>query len=281
MGSISKSFSLLLIVLLAVSSLIMAKPAFAQTPTTTPTTTFPPIPTPSVPEFTVQLVGPSVNVPTTYSLNQSSGQIVAKIGYTNEYSAVNITIKNQPFTHQVIDSSGDTTYFYYSVRIKPHNEDDWVDVYNLYNGYTIQSNSIYTTISISIEGQSDSPLTAIAGNQSDIQVEALIGYITGSGDPFIYSPYVFHGSESGWSNTQTLSIPANIPLSPTPAPSSSTSTVTPTPTLTSVSSAPNASLLLITTIALVVIAFLLAIIIFLLLYIRKRRTAFPQTTPTS
>ena len=45
MGSVSKSFSLLLIVLLAVSSLIIAKPAFAQT-----------IPTPSVPEFTVQNV---------------------------------------------------------------------------------------------------------------------------------------------------------------------------------------------------------------------------------
>src|SRR5208283_4947534 len=83
MSGISKSFSLLLILILAVSSLTIKKPAFAQ------------FPTPSVPEFTVQLVGPSVDVPTTYSLNQSSGQIVAQIGYTNEYSNIVITIKNQ------------------------------------------------------------------------------------------------------------------------------------------------------------------------------------------
>src|SRR5208283_4034825 len=53
MSGISKSFSLLLIVLLAVSSLIMAKPAFAQTPT--PST----IPKPSVPEFTITLISSS------------------------------------------------------------------------------------------------------------------------------------------------------------------------------------------------------------------------------
>jgi uncharacterized protein (UPF0333 family) len=43
MGRISKKFSLLFVLILAVSSIIMAKPAFAQT-----------IPTPSVPTFTIQ-----------------------------------------------------------------------------------------------------------------------------------------------------------------------------------------------------------------------------------
>ena len=51
MGSIGKSFSSLLIVLLAVSSLIMATPAFAQTPTPTPQYT--PTPAPTIPEPTV------------------------------------------------------------------------------------------------------------------------------------------------------------------------------------------------------------------------------------
>jgi hypothetical protein len=51
MSSISKSFSLLLVLILAVSSLIVAKPALAQTPTPTPQYT--PTPTPTIPEPTV------------------------------------------------------------------------------------------------------------------------------------------------------------------------------------------------------------------------------------
>ncbi len=249
---------MLLVLVLAVSSLIMAKPAFAQTPTPTP------IPTPSVPQFTVQLVGPSVDVPTTYSLNQSSGQIVAQIGYTNEYSNIVVTIKNQAYTSN------------YNIQIKDHNQtDNWGDLYTTAGGgtYPLQSpDSNYTGISISIEE------VGLAGRQIDIQVQAMYGTVVNTKPPSISGAiapnYIFEGETSDWSPTQTVTIPANIPLSPTPAPSSSTSTLTPTPTptLTSVSSASYASLLLITTIAFVVIAFLLAIIIFLLLYMRKRNT---------
>lgn len=268
MGSISKSFSLLIVLILAASSLIMAKPAFAQTSTLTP----------SVPEFTVQLAGPSVNVPTTYSLNQSTGQVEAQIGYTNKYSYLNIIVKNQPFTPYTSNDYGNVIQLMYNVRIKANDNGNWVEVYNPYNGYPIQSNSTYTTIQIPIEGNMDGPLTAIAGSQIDIQVEALIGYVhrvvIGWG-----APWVFNGTQGSWSNTQTLSVPANVPLSPTPAPSSSTSTQKPmqTPLSTAVSSASYASLLLVTTVALVVIAVLLAVIIFLLIYFRKRRIAFPQT----
>ena len=123
-GCVSKSFLLLFIVILATSSLIGAKTVFAQTPTPTP------IPTPSVPQFTVQPVGPPYTVPTTYSLNQSSGQIVANIGYTNEYSAVNITIKNQHFT-PYNDSSGYTIELYYNIQIKNADANNWGDLYAL------------------------------------------------------------------------------------------------------------------------------------------------------
>jgi hypothetical protein len=51
MSSISKSFSLILILILAVSSLIVAKPALAQIPTPTPQYT--PTPTSTIPEPTV------------------------------------------------------------------------------------------------------------------------------------------------------------------------------------------------------------------------------------
>jgi hypothetical protein len=264
MGNASKTFALILTLTIAISSLslIIIKPSYAQDATPTPSPT--PLPTPSVPEFTVQLVGPSVDVPTTYSLNQSSGQIVAQIGYTNEYSALNITMKNQPFTPYLSDYYGNIIQLMYNVRIKPHNGDNWVEVYSPYNAYPIQSNSDYTTISISIEGQMDSPLGAIAGTKSDIQVEALIGYIHVVVIGFS-TPWVFNGTESSWSNTQTLSIPANIPLSPTPAPSSSSSTPTLSPTKSAAS-----SLALIIAVSLVVIAFLLAVIVALLFYIRKQ-----------
>ena len=266
MGNVNKNFSLLLILILAASSLIMAKPAFAQTPTPVPTST------PSVPEFTVELVGPPYTVPTTYSLNQSSGQVVANIGYSNEYSDVVVTVKNQPF---------DATYgsLYYNIRAEEHNETgSWFyplePIFQMDQTYPTQStDSDYTNISLNIQ-------TFGHGTQYDIQVEAMLGNVEDINPTVIGGDYVFEGSTSVWSNAQTISVPANIPLSPTPAPSTSTPTLS--PTSTSISSIPNSSLLLITTAAVVVIVFLLAIIIFLLLYMRKRRIVFSQTkTPSN
>lgn len=148
----------------------------------------------------------------------------------------------------------------YNVRIKPNNEtNSWVEVYNPDNEYPIQSNSDYTTISLSIEGQMDSPLNTIAGTQSDIQVEALIGYVhrvvIGFG-----APWFFNGTESGWSNTQTVSIPANVPLN---SPSTRSTPIGNTPT--------TSFWIMTTTISVIVIALLLAVIIILLIHSRKRR----------
>ena len=263
MGSISKSFSLLVIVLLVVSSLIMAKPAFAQTTTPAPST----IPTPSVPEFTTQLVGPSYTVPTTYSLDPNTGQIVAKIGYYDKYSYIVLTIKNQPFT-SFNDNNGNQILFYYNVQTKGHNlNNSFVDLYNTNDGgnYPTQStDSDYTNISMPI-GE-----IPAGGTSIDIQVQAMIGYVGSKFKSGLLSGYVFVGQTSAWSSTQTVSIPASTPLSSTSTAPSATST----PTLTPVNSAPSSStLLLITAIAFVVIVFLLAVIIFLLLYMRKRRIA--------
>jgi len=262
MGSISKSFSLLLILILAVSILIRAKPAFAQTPTP------PPIPTPSVPEFTVQPVGPSYTVPTTYSLNSTTGQVVAQIGYLVEYSYVVVTIKNQPYN----SSYGS---LYYNIQISKHDANSWTDLYQPYNpdiegpGYPTQSDSDYTNISIPVNnGQNGYITIPPVGGQTDIQVKAMIGNVVRLSSGI--NNWAFEGETSGWSNTETVTLPATTHLSPTPTPSSS---YTSTPTVTSVSSAPNSSLLLITTIALVAIVFLLVVIISLLLYMKKRRIA--------
>jgi len=272
MGSINKSFLLLLILILAASSLMMAKPAFAKT-----------IPTPSVPTFTVQPIGPSYTVPTTYSLNQSSGLIVAQLGYIVEYPNVQVTIKNQPFTPYFNESIGQEISLYYNIQVSPHGENSWTDIYDFtpygaYQYYPEQSaDSGYTNISIGVISGPDGQNAFIpVGAQTDIQVQAIIGYIASTyvppspSQPFTmgYTNYSFVGETSSWSNTETVTIPADIPLSPTPAPTSSPSALTPTTTQTSVTSASYASLLLI---ALVVIAVLLAVIVFLLLYVRKRK----------
>ena len=243
-GCINKSFLLLLIVILAATSLMIAKPAFSQTPSPS---SFP-IHTPSVPTFTVKPVGPPFTVPTTYSLNQSSGQVVAQIGYVIEYPNVLVTIKNQPFT-PYIDSSGNTVSFYYNIRIIDNQTSDWIDLYNA-GGYPLQStDSDYTNVSIPVIygqlGTSESGGVIPTGAQTDIQVEAMIGYITSTyvaynpNPPYIggYYTYSFVGQTSNWSPTQTVTIPTNIPLGSTPVPSSS-----PTPSSNSTSmSTPSSS----------------------------------------
>lgn len=250
----SKCLVPLLIATLTLSSLTMAKSVFAQS-----------IPIPSVPEFTANLVGPPYVVNTTYSLDQDTGEIVPELGYTNQYSFLNITIKNQPYSPFVNPTNGLTYQLMYNVRIKPHNEtDSWIEVFSPYNdAYIRQSDSDYTTISLSIHDQPYSSLGSITGIQADIQVEALIGVITGilalptnGGFPSV-SP-VFNGTESGWSNTQTIDVPANILSTPNPP----------------ATNYPSISFLLITiAISLIAIAGLLTVIIALLLLLRKRKTS--------
>jgi hypothetical protein len=256
MDNMGKSFALILILIMAISSLslMIVKPAIAQT-----------MPKPSVPIFTVKPVGPPQTVPTTYSLDQSSGKVVAHLGYVIEYPTVVVTIKNQPFT-PYIDSSGNTVSVFYNIQImygQISNSSTWTDICNPNSSfsYAIQStDSDYTNISIPvINGESGSNYRGIipVGTQTDIQVEAMIGSVilTQEYNPFVgnYNTYSFVGQTSSWSPTQTVTIPAYIPLSPTPSPLSS-----------------NSSLLLI---ALIVIAFLLAVIISLLLLMRHRKTA--------
>ena len=220
MGCLTNGLVSVLILTMAISclTLMLIRPANAQTAASSPS----PIPIPSIPEFTVQLIGPPYIVNTTYSFDQDTGKIVPQVGFTNQYSYLEIKIKNQPFTR--FDQNGNTVQIQYNVRIKQSNEiNNWVEVYNPYNGYPIQANSdAYTTFNITIEGGWDSPLGSIAGTQSDIQVEALAGYVHRMvvWSPSFGAPYVFNGTESGWGKTQTISVPENIPLTtPTSIPS--------------------------------------------------------------
>ena len=267
MGSISKSFPLLLIVLLAVSSLIIAKPIFAQTPT----------PTPSVPIFTLKFVAQPYYVAPTTTIDPYSGEnVTTQAGYYTENQSIEITIQNQPYSYSY---NGSSVWVEYNVQVKGHFADSWTTPFE-FDQWTggnlpIQSSSGFTVISVPagnypVGGEVDIRVQALSVSQATLIDYPNLGTTIGA---YGVQGYRIEAT-SDWSNTQTITIPASSTSSspsPTPVPSSSTSTLTPTPTLTSVSSASYASLLLITTIAVVVIAFLLAVIIFLLLHMRKRK----------
>jgi hypothetical protein len=230
MGSVSESFSLLIIALLAISSLIMVKPAFAQTPTPTPQ----PIPTPYVPEFTINYVNSSYYVPESYVRNPITGQIVidpytgkdaTNPPYYKNNSTVELIITNQPFVPYT-DSSGNRINFFYNVRIKwlapAPNEtfstpQDWVYIYSAQE-LPIASNSQYTVLNY--------PPARPTGIVEGFQVQAMIGSI--QKDPN-YPPSLnfstFVGETSDWSNTQSLVMPDSndYPIYTTPAATSTDS----------------------------------------------------------
>ena len=159
MGGISKSFSLLLILILAVSILTMVKPVFAQSNDANDMIVPPPngdnIPTPSIPEFTVHVV---------------------------DSSNFEVIITNQPFT-PFNDSHGNPVQFVYSVRVglltALVNSDNWTELYDADGGYIAQSSIQTTTISINLadgnhEYGESTPIPV--GSQFFVEVEAIIGY---------------------------------------------------------------------------------------------------------
>ena len=152
------------------------------TPTPQPTGT---IPRPSVPEFTAEFAG----------------------------SSLEVTIKNQPEPLMAMVSN---TSLYYGFRFKDHmNIQDWnyAPLYyvlpSTYGTYYNASDSEYTVVSFPLGKY---PLTGISSSgQIDMQVVALIGNEV----PTNYengTVYTFIGPTSGWSNTQTVA----IPVSPSP-----------------------------------------------------------------
>jgi hypothetical protein len=188
------------------------------------------IPKPSVPEFTLNIVDHSYDVPTTYSTDPYTGENITHPGYHVKRIALEMTIKNQPFVPYYDADSGWNISFYYNIRIKGYYSEDWIELYRPSDGYPTQSDSEYTVISLGTLADGLSIVTNAkmidvpSGGQVDFQVEAMVGYVhrenISIGMPG--SGWVFTGETSGWSNIQTLTIPTST-SSPTPSPSVSTS----------------------------------------------------------
>lgn len=187
---------------------------------------------PSIPEFTVQYIDNSYDVPPTYGVDQFTGKtVITKEGYHVDNKSIMFTVKNQPFA-PYNDSSGNSIDIYYNFRFKGSFGDVWSFYpFNLdgrsaiaYNGYSwgtgdlspkiSQSSMDYTTTSInlmillSIASGYTGSVSYPAGGQIEFQAQALVGTIDCEPSGLLAgSYYTFTGETSGWSETQTITLP--------------------------------------------------------------------------
>jgi hypothetical protein len=192
----------------------------------------PPIPTPAIPKYSLEYSDTFAYYPsiTTYSTNPYNGNTTSTTIPERyiENRAVNITIKNEPYPAII---NGYPTNLYYNFRVKPHFGDFWVT-----EGFTYfpmnDTSGIVGAGDFYLWAPSDSENTTIqysvsslqAGDAIDIQVEAVWGYnytiLTSIGNIALSTrnSTVFTYQTSGWSNTQTITIPVPetaVPSSPT------------------------------------------------------------------
>ena len=209
----------MLIVVLFLSSLVMVETAFAQS-----------IPAPSVPEFTLEYVDNSYDVPptTTSTINPYNNQTttITVPGYHVKNMTIDLTIRNQLIPSSI---EGNKSYLLFYVRLKGHYGDEWIYPYTAINSYPVQSNSDYTIISFptsygitTIYGENIGYLQA--GDQIDFQIKAILAYgynFSLSAAYPVYSYDYVGVAASDWSKTQTITIGENQTPSPetTPTPS--------------------------------------------------------------
>jgi hypothetical protein len=187
------------------------------------------IQTPGVPEFSLVYADNSYMVPPTYSIDEYTGKSEIISGnYPVVNRTIHFTIKNQPF-NGYYDSNGNNIRLYYHIRYKGSYGNTWSD-YSRIEGNSIifqdtlvfaASNSSYTEASVYeyvVDGgpvgdrlQRLLEISLPVQGKIDFQVQALIGYptlmFTGPIGDFMQYYYNFTGKASGWSETQTLTIP--------------------------------------------------------------------------
>jgi hypothetical protein len=259
-----RSIVLVFILVLTASSLIMVRLTWAQTK-------------PFVPEFTTKFVDNSYDVPTTSSIDPYTGQNVTHQGYHVNKVTLVMTIQNQPLVYQYNGS------FFYNIRVKGHYAENWTQLF--LNDELPLANASFIQTSVTLETLDESGFTIGSGStekvpfggQEDFQVHAMIGGFYKMGIPL--SGWVFQGESSGWSNTQTITIPETPSSTPSPSPSltpSSSPTQQPTleptqsaiPTVAPIS-AINPLLLTLGIVALATAFTAIAISLILVMYFRK------------
>jgi hypothetical protein len=228
------ALTLILVMIISYESLLMVKPAYAQT-----------TPVLSIPQFTVSFVNRSYTTPiiTTQTTDPFTGQQKTYTSggqYVNN-ETIDIKIQNPSYRSATLPN-GTTGQLFYSIRTKGHFA-DWTPVTT--DGYSLTqvfaSNSDYTVTVLTIASDaflSDGNVYIQAGGQEDFQVDANIGYQYEIHQGIVPLGRAFASyADSGWSDIQTITILSNsnsaieTSASSTPVQNqSSTSTLTPRPT---------------------------------------------------
>jgi hypothetical protein len=210
-----KIFSVLTIFILLVSAALSVNSSSGQ------------ITNPSVPQFTVQYVDHSYDIPPSYGKDAYTGQtIVTSSGRHVDNRTIDVTIQNQLFA-PYLDSNNNTVGLYYNIRSKGH-FDDWSESsVHVTNGVQASTTSSSTVVSIDI-----SYWGVQQGGQIDFQVAAVAGY-PASDAAYCGSVHFHTVSQSDWSSTQTITIGNPVITTPTQQPYTwSTPTMAPNPTAT-------------------------------------------------
>jgi hypothetical protein len=232
MGRINKTLALLLSLIVTMScfSLFVVNPANAQS-----------IPKPSVPEFTLQYVDHSYDVPPTYGIDSYTGHnIMVQDGYHIQNKSIDVILSNPHFT-PFENGKVNNLAIWYDVRWKGHFGTYWQDtnrstyllasncgfVQNENDLQLVSPDAPFTILPIGFNNNNGTAYTSnndlahysffmndfSLDGKVDFQVQAFIGYYTtqqSAPDPMFgrtNTIYFFHGESSGWSNTQTISIP--------------------------------------------------------------------------
>jgi hypothetical protein len=283
MGSTKKTYTLLLTIIIIASSLLTIQSANAQT-----------IPKPSVPDFSLKFINTSYSVIDPYT----------GISQQIDNSTIEVKIQNQPITY----SNNNVTYhLYYNIRTRPHFEGGWTERYPVidranspYNAdnkswssskyltdefhspLLSELNSDYTVVSYSLNG--DNAFYQFSGlpsnAQIDFEVEAIVGhdsrawYVQHPLYPEyggFYEPAIAYDTDSGWSNTQTITIPeGTISISTSPAPKQ-TPTITQHPTINTGAEPPQTTPFPTETVLIVALLAMVVVLASLLLYQRNRK----------
>jgi hypothetical protein len=252
----NRSFSVILVMILATSFLLAVKPEVVQC-----------APTVSVPQFSLLFIDNSYDTPSRTIINPYNGSTTVIPGEHVTNQSVEVKIKNQPYDSNYI--------FWYNIQTKGHFEDEWTpnnyypDTYGtniaLPNFRPIaQSNSEYTVITYNVSGYP-------VNSQVDFQVTAML--YSATPDPKVtQNTIVTKVASSGWSSTQTITVPGSpAPTSQNPQSHSPTSSSNPTETASSTTtpfiSTPNLYSIIA---GLIVVVVILGAIVSLLLYFRHK-----------
>lgn len=194
--------------------------------------------TPSVPEFTLKFEEHPYDLPPVYGIDQYTGaNVTIQEGQHIPNQTITITTKNQPLYSSF---NGDTYYLYYNVRAKGYFGENWNEFYQIDPYHSYDSGTYGTSLPNGLLSSSNSELTVTtvpvsypSGSQVDFQAESIVwrGFQYFVPDTYLFpnasghyeQRFAFYAA-SGWSDTQTITIPSSPSITPSISPTQPAST---------------------------------------------------------